>query len=65
MERLHAFYLSLTGLNREAGLSIGDRPDFQGIGYLSVFLRRWPYISSSANSTQMYSPSCAFFSIRR
>ena len=28
-------------------------------------LRRWPYISSSANSTQMYSPSDACRSTRR
>jgi hypothetical protein len=31
MERLHAFYYSRMGLNRDAGLSIGGRPDFQGI----------------------------------
>jgi hypothetical protein len=31
MERLHAFYTSRMGLNRPAGLSIGNKPDFQGV----------------------------------
>ena len=31
MERLHAFYMSRYGLQRLEGLSIGGRPDFQGI----------------------------------
>ncbi len=31
MERLHAFYYSRMGLNRDGGLSIGGRPDFLGI----------------------------------
>jgi hypothetical protein len=31
MERLHAFYMSRYGLQRAEGLSIGGRPDFQGI----------------------------------
>jgi hypothetical protein len=31
MERLHAFYMSRYGLQRVEGLSIGGRPDFQGI----------------------------------
>ena len=31
MERLHAFYYSRMGLNRPAGLSINNRPDFLGI----------------------------------
>ena len=31
MERLHAFYMSRYGLQREEGLSIGGRPDFLGI----------------------------------
>jgi hypothetical protein len=31
MERLHAFYMSRIGLQRPDGLSIGGRPDFEGI----------------------------------
>ena len=31
MERLHAFYMSSWGLQREGGLSINGRPDFAGI----------------------------------
>jgi hypothetical protein len=31
MERLHAFYMSRYGLQRQEGLSIGGRPDFLGI----------------------------------
>jgi hypothetical protein len=31
MERLHAFYMSRSGLNRPAGLAIGGRPDYLGI----------------------------------
>jgi hypothetical protein len=31
MERLHAFYMSRTGLNRPQGLSINGAPDFVGI----------------------------------
>lgn len=31
MERLHAFYMSRIGLQREQGLSINGRPDFLGI----------------------------------
>jgi hypothetical protein len=31
MERLHAFYYSRMGLNRPAGLSLDNKPDFQGI----------------------------------
>jgi hypothetical protein len=31
MERLHAFYYSKMGLMRDGGLSIGGKPDFQGI----------------------------------
>ena len=31
MERLHAFYMSRSGLHRPQGLSIGGRPDYLGI----------------------------------
>jgi Astacin (Peptidase family M12A) len=31
MERLHALYMSRSGLHRPQGLSIGDRPDYLGI----------------------------------
>ena len=39
-----------------------DRQVNRGDGH---FFRRCPYISSSTNSTHLYSRSCAFFSMRR
>src|SRR5262249_43045356 len=48
-------------VSRFAAGAAGANAGNYGVGRLL----RWPYISSSANSTQMYSSSWVFFSTRR